>query len=235
MSLSSLRKHLGFSPSSAHAGRTASGDDNVPPTYNVSPDVTGGAPAPVSSGGAPNARGFDHSSRPRKTPGTPGNPGFPPPTPRIQQPPAAPTHSDETSQFLLILRDLIGLDDDVIEIVTELIGITRETEAFAIDKNEWLSYNEQIGKCLTPLQISRLSGLQHWYSNHSSDYELSGLYFRDTSQVYTYEEYSTLLALRQTETSANDYCSCTITISLSCSIYFQRSLLAPYWFCQTKP
>ena len=109
MSLSSLRKHLGFSPSSAHAGRTASGDDNVPPTSNVSPDVTGGAPAPVSSGGAPNARGFDHSSRPRKTPGTPRNPGFGPPTPRNPIPPAAPPdHSDETSQFLMILSRSIG-------------------------------------------------------------------------------------------------------------------------------
>ena len=142
-------------PSSAYAGGTASGDDNVPSTTNVSPDVSGGVPAPVSSGGAPNARGFDHSSCPRKTPGTPRNPGFGSPTPRNPSPPAAPPdHSDAASQFLMILRDLVGLDDDVIEIVTTEIGVTLETEAFAVDRDEWISYNEQIGKCLTPMHLS---------------------------------------------------------------------------------
>ena len=196
MSLSSLRKHLGFSPSSAHAGGTASGDDNVPSTTNVSPDVSGGVPDPVSSSGAPNARGFDPTSRPRKTPGTPGNPGFVSPTPRNPSHPAAPPdHSEAASQFLMILRELIGLDEDVIEIVTTKIGVTFGTEAFSITRDEWISYNEQIGKCLTPMQISRLSGLQRWYSQYSTYYELSGLNFRDTSEVYNYEDYSTLLAI----------------------------------------
>ena len=95
----------------------------------------------------------------------------------------------------MILRELIGLDEDVIEIVTTEIGVSFETEAFSITRDEWISYNEQIGKCLTPMQISRLSGLQRWYSQHSTDYELSGLYFRDTSEVYDYDDYSTLLAI----------------------------------------
>ena len=95
----------------------------------------------------------------------------------------------------MILRELIGLDEDVIEIVTTEIGVTFETDAFSITRDEWISYNEQIGKFLTPMKISRLSGLQRWYSQHSTDYELSGLYFRDTSEVYNYEDYSTLLAL----------------------------------------
>jgi len=54
---------------------------------------------------------------------------------------------EAASQFVHILRTLIGLDDVAIDVATDEIGVTLETKAFAIPRDKWISYNEQIGKC----------------------------------------------------------------------------------------
>ena len=147
MSFSALKKRLGFTPKKEETG-------------------DGLIPRPVSSVKSHNKKGTDPAGRPMKIPGTPESPGPEGGNPGNQETPKDGKSGkgnsseeyntmgdDEEIQFRFILRSLIGLDEEDVNTVNHIFGVTRESEAFALTKEEWISYNEQTGYSLTPLHI----------------------------------------------------------------------------------